>query len=309
MQAVILAAGRGTRMWPFVKGAKHLLPVNGRPLLEWSLEMLRGLVDEVILVVSEDGDIRDHFGAEFKGLKLSYVVQEEQLGTGHALWCARGLIKGRFLVMNGDDLYSREDVEVCLKEDYAILVKRVEDYVKWGICRVEGGCLVEVVEKPKEFVGDLANVQLMVVDKEMLVLSDKSVRGEHEVTDMLNVFAQMRCVKVVEVKGFWLPVGYPWQLLEANLLLSGKDVVMGNNCQVKGVVKGSLLMDNVVVEEGAVVEGCVLGDGVVVKAGVRLGCAVVDIFNGHKCGKKIGSFIAGGVVDKSLDPGSVKELL
>jgi NDP-sugar pyrophosphorylase family protein len=106
MQAVILAAGKGVRMLPLTKDRpKPLIEVAGKTLLERNLDQMIGLADEVILVVGYKKEmIMEKFGDNYKGMRIVYVVQEEQLGTGHALLQTEEKVKGKFLMLNGDDM-------------------------------------------------------------------------------------------------------------------------------------------------------------------------------------------------------------
>ena len=112
MKAVIFAAGKSTRTYPLtLTRPKPLLPVMGRPILAWQLDAMPREVDTVVLVVGYKHEmIRAHFGASYGRLKLEYVAQTEQLGTGHAVLVCEGAIDGPFLAMNGDDLYAPEDL-------------------------------------------------------------------------------------------------------------------------------------------------------------------------------------------------------
>ena len=116
MQAVILAAGRGTRMKELTEGTpKALLKVTGKSLLEHKLDILPDKIDEVIIVVGYMGSmIHDYLGGTYNGKRLLYEEQEVFDGTAGALWEAKDALSDKFLVMMGDDLYSREDIERCL---------------------------------------------------------------------------------------------------------------------------------------------------------------------------------------------------
>lgn len=119
MQAVILAAGRGTRMGALTRSLpKPLLQVSGKTLLEHKFDVLPESVDEIIIVVGYLGDmIRQHFGGSYKGKKLSYVEQGPIQGTAGALWSARELLREKFVVMMSDDVYSRKDIERAERSD------------------------------------------------------------------------------------------------------------------------------------------------------------------------------------------------
>lgn len=130
MQAVILAAGKGTRMGDLTKDTpKPLLLVEGKPVLEHIFGNLPKEIDEVILVVGYlQEKIRAFCGSEFMGKKINYVEQENLNGTYGALLQARSLLTDRFLVMNGDDICLSQDISACAASpDWAMLVQEVED--------------------------------------------------------------------------------------------------------------------------------------------------------------------------------------
>ncbi len=112
MQAVILAAGKGSRIYTFSEEKpKPLVEVANKPVLEHNLDQMLGVIDEVIIVVGYKKDmIIERIGHQYHNIKIKYVVQEEQLGTGHAVAVVENEIKGKFLVINGDDLFSRKDM-------------------------------------------------------------------------------------------------------------------------------------------------------------------------------------------------------
>jgi NDP-sugar pyrophosphorylase family protein len=125
MQAVIMAAGRGSRMKELTDTIpKSMLHVNGKPLLEYKLDALPNEVDEVIIVVKYLGEvIRKHFGDSYKGMKIYYVEQESPTaGTADAIWKAKPYITGKFFAMNGDNIYAPQDMQKCLQHEWAVLV-------------------------------------------------------------------------------------------------------------------------------------------------------------------------------------------
>lgn len=126
---VIFAAGKGTRMLPLTETRpKPLQVVSGKNLLEWKLEALPGVVHEVVFVIGYQGDqIKSYFGDVWNGKRIRYVVQAELNGTAGALWAARGVLSGRFLVMMGDDLYGKADVASMFSYDFAVCVQEVTD--------------------------------------------------------------------------------------------------------------------------------------------------------------------------------------
>jgi len=375
MQAVILAAGKGTRMYPMTaKKPKPLVEVANKPVLEHNLDQMLGLVEEAIIVVGYKKDmIMKRFGNNYMGMKLTYVVQEEQLGTGHALLQAEGKIKGKFLVLNGDDLFSRKDMESISKYDNCILLKKKKDVSGFGVVVVKEGLVVDVIEKPKKFVSDLVNTGMYCFGLEVyggeasgilrnhktisgtqetsspraygttslnvfeiLKKLKKSERGEYEITDAVKVLAKKGKMHYEEVKGFWIPVGYPWQILEATeeLLEESGDVLikgkLGEGVVVEGSVdvgeetvveRGTLLKGNIVVGKNCKIgENCVLrgftaiGGGCELGSGVELdnvivgqeskleeGCRISDSVLGE------GAYLSKGVkVENKKEEGTVK---
>src|SRR5437879_2457115 len=113
MEAVILAAGLGTRLRPYTeKTPKPLLPVQGRPLLDWTLAALPGSVTRVIVVVNYLADqIEDYLNQQKHFADWATVRQEVPRGTGDAFRsCQSHLKTDRYLIMNGDDLFGAADL-------------------------------------------------------------------------------------------------------------------------------------------------------------------------------------------------------
>lgn len=124
MQAVILAAGKGTRMGALSQETpKPMLVVGGKNLLQHKIDALPDDVDEVILVVHHLKEhIKDFFGDSYGGKKITYVEQGVQHGTAHALWQVKPHITGDFISMMGDDIYSPDAIQRALEHPWAMTV-------------------------------------------------------------------------------------------------------------------------------------------------------------------------------------------
>ena len=224
MKAIILAAGLGTRMGELTKDMpKPLLKVKNKTLLEHNLNALKDLVDEIIIVVGYKKEkIMEFLGMNYNGIKITYVVQKEQKGTGDALIAVNGfnteILKNRFILLMGDDIYSKEDIENCLKYDNAILTQKVKDSSRFGVYIVEDGLIKDMVEKPKEFVSELANAALYVFDGVELQYMQVSERGEIEFTDVVKKIVKERDVHCVLAKR-WISIATPEDLERAERLL------------------------------------------------------------------------------------------
>ena len=126
MQAVILAAGRGTRMNHLTSNTpKPMINIGKMNLIEWKIESMPPLISEVVIIVGYLGEqIKKHFGENFAGKKITYIEQKELNGTGGALFLAKNSLKGNFLVMMGDDIYSKEDIVEMIENGWSILAKK-----------------------------------------------------------------------------------------------------------------------------------------------------------------------------------------
>src|SRR3989338_8245127 len=135
MQAVILAAGKSTRTYPLtITRPKPLLKVANKTLLEHNLDSLNDLVSEVIIIVGyKKKMIMDYIGQKYKNLNIRYVEQKEQLGTANAISVVQPYIKNKFLLLMGDDIYSRKDIGKCSKYGCSILTVKVKNPENFGV--------------------------------------------------------------------------------------------------------------------------------------------------------------------------------
>ena len=281
MQALILAAGKGERLRPLTDTRpKVMLPVVNKPILEHNLELVAGLVDEIIIVVGYKGEVvRGYFGDSFGGVKIRYVEQEKQLGTGDAIFRAEPHIKGRFLVMMGDNIYSKDDIQKCLKHDFCMLVKKVQNPSMFGVCVTRGDRIEKIVEKPKNFVSDLANAGLYVMDREIFDFRlRRSERGEYEIIDALVWLGKKRPLYWVAA-GRWFQVTYPWDLLELNeIFLKESGPVIDKSAKISG---RALIEGPVAIGRNAELKNCVIrayssiGEGAVIGNFVEIKNSIV----------------------------------
>ncbi len=231
-----------------------------------SLDQMVGLFDEVILIVGYRAEmIKDLLGNEYRDIRLIYQEQTQQLGTGHAILQAKPFIKDKFVAMNGDDLFAREDLEKMVKLNFGALVKRIKDPSLYGVYQVDdNNRVLNLVEKPKEYLGDLANIGCYVFEPEIFKEIEKtplSERGEIEITSSILALAQKNDCFVVPISGFWLPTGYAWDLLKHQEFLMSGFVTSKIQGQVEA---GAVLKDSVSIGEGSIVKSGVVIEGPVV---------------------------------------------
>ncbi len=259
MQGIILAAGHSTRCFPLtVNIHKALLNVANKRIMDYNLDCFLGLVDEVIIVIGNNGDkIKKVYGDNYKGLKLTYFRQRGLKGTGDAMIQVSKLIKDSFILMHGDDIYNKEDIKQLAKFENAILVSESENPELFGVIQHKAGKVTGIIEKPKNPKSKLVNDACYILENaifEELKNLSPSERGELEFTDAITAYAKQYEVNFSVAKN-WIPIGYSWDLLVANekILRTMKKKIQGK------------------VERGATVKGkLILGKGSIIKSGAYL---------------------------------------
>ncbi|HMP01801.1 MAG TPA: nucleotidyltransferase family protein [Gemmatales bacterium] len=211
MEAVILAAGKGVRLHPHtLTTPKPLLPVQGRPILDWLLAALPLQVERVIVVVNYLAEkIEAHLASRDGGRAWVTVKQTEPRGTGDALRCCREHLRGdRFLVLNGDDLYAPDDLAKLARYPAGVLAHPVDQPHLFGIVFSKAdGSLERLEEKPSLTGTHLANIGAYLFPRSVFELPlQLSSRGEYEITDWLSQLAANQPVQVVRAT-FWHPIG------------------------------------------------------------------------------------------------------
>lgn len=228
MQAVILAAGKGTRMKDLTQEVpKPMLRVHGKTLIEHKLEALPDSVDEVVLVVGYQGEkIREYFKDAWAGKTIRYAVQEELNGTAGALWCAKEFLSEQFVVMMGDDLYARADIEACLSTSgWSILVEKTEHMASGGkMVMDEAGYIVAIEEGDHTGTPGLMNTNLFALDPGLFDFPPvPKAAGSTEYGLPQTVLAASKAYDIPLTAVFaskWIQVTAPEDLARAESLIS-----------------------------------------------------------------------------------------
>lgn len=258
-QAVILAAGESSRFWPLNQKHKSLFKIMGRPLICGLIEGLKKSgVKEIIIIQSSRKDVEAELkNYSFPGATIKYAVQKKLLGTGDALLQAKRHLKNRFLVLNGDDLYEKEDLKKCLTKFPSLLVKEMKNVSGFGVIAPEKNYVKRIVEKSQNPPSNLANMGVYFLDKSVFQEKlEKSKRGEYEIIDYISKLTQKTKVHFLKAKT-WIPFSFVWDLLFVNehLLKDIKTKISGRiekNCQIKGSV---IVERGTVVKSGSYIEG------------------------------------------------------
>ncbi len=203
---------------------KPLLTVLGNNLIEHKLSILPKEIDEVIIVIGYLGDmIRKHFGDNYNGLKITYVEQKEPMGTMMALKEAEKILKERFMVMMGDDIYSKEDLEACLKFPQAILVKKVEEKGRGARVIIdEHKHITDIIEGTELSQGMLFNTGLYVLNTDIFKYPLVQIpSGEFGLPQTLIKAVKDSKINIVESKS-WHQITSPEDLERTEKLLTKK---------------------------------------------------------------------------------------
>ncbi|MEZ5304319.1 MAG: sugar phosphate nucleotidyltransferase [Verrucomicrobiales bacterium] len=229
-QAVILAAGRGTRMRDLTDELpKPMIEVKGQPILQTIIEGLRdnGITRFLVIVGYRKDTIMDHFGPGTRfGAGIYYTVQEVQDGTGRVVDLAREFTGGEPFVLSYGDILVPPDSYAPLVDpgdaDMLLTVKVDEDVRKGGAVFIEGGRVTNLIEKPKddEPTSPYYNAGIYTFKPSIYDYTAKlelSPRGEYELTDAIKAMVQDgKHVGAVELQGDWADVRDPETLEELN---------------------------------------------------------------------------------------------
>ncbi|HWQ44305.1 MAG TPA: bifunctional sugar-1-phosphate nucleotidylyltransferase/acetyltransferase [Methanosarcina barkeri] len=290
MKAVVLVAGKGTRMEPLTSGCpKVMLQVANKPILEHILNsaIKAGIEGFVFITGYQEKKIKEYFGDGSRwGVSIEYVRQREQLGTANAIGYARGYVEKGFLVLNGDMLVGQEDLKALLSrtEEAVICVKEVENPSDFGVLETENNKVIRIIEKPKNPPTNLANAGIYLFRESIFDFIDRtpeSVRKEFEITDSIQMLIDSgAAVGYSPLEGRWIDIGYPWDLLKANeyLLKDLKGMCEGTvepNATIKGEVvigKGTLIRNGSYIEGPVVIgENCDLGPNCFIRPSTAIG--------------------------------------
>ncbi|HUR60872.1 MAG TPA: bifunctional sugar-1-phosphate nucleotidylyltransferase/acetyltransferase [Candidatus Thermoplasmatota archaeon] len=282
MDAILLAAGKGTRMAPLTPGlAKPLLEVAGRSLLHRMLDGLEeaGITRTVVVTHHMGPEVASAAKAWRGTMKVQCVGQGTPMGTGHAVAAGAGKLDGDALVVMGDCLVDAATLRTLAKaKGFTLAATKVEDPTRYGALKVDGRRLKALAEKSPRPPSDLVNTGLYHVPAEALGQArhlKPSPRGELEFTDVVNAWAKKGEASWIPAKG-WLDVGAPWDLLAAQATAMPGAISFRLDGAAQGgsgtIEEGVHVRGRLYVEKGAVVRSGTYVEGDVwVGPGARVG--------------------------------------
>lgn len=209
---------------------KAMLNLLGKPLLEYKLEALPEEIKEVIVVVGYLGQVvRSHFGTVFNGRAITYIEQEHLNGTAGALWQAREMLHGRFLVLNGDDIYPADDIRAVIApgDVWRLLTQQKQHLYRSGSVELdEDGFVSAIVEGDHEERSGLASTNLFLLDTRIFSQSAVPIREgypEFGLPQTVVAAAKALDIKIEPVfTDTWIEVNTPTDLVRAGRILEGK---------------------------------------------------------------------------------------
>lgn len=284
MKIIVLAAGEGKRMWPITID-KCLIPFLGKPLLYHNLKKIKKNVDGEFVIVASPGSKNGiEKVASDLGLNYRVVIQQEPKGMADALLCAKEHLEGEILVVNAEDVVDSKVFKGILGVQGEVVVPglKVDKYFPGGYLRVEGERVKGIVEKPGEG-NEPSDMVKLVVDYfkdgkkliEYLENSQSDKDDEYEVA-LNKMISDGVDVKFSKHEGVWIPLKYPWQILDilAHLLVNieqqispgAKAMPAGRQVSEKAIISGPVVIEEGArVFEGAVIKGpCYIGKNVIV---------------------------------------------
>ncbi len=267
-------AGVGSRLRPHtLTTPKPLTLIAGKPIVQRLVEditkVVKEDVDEIAFII---GPATKGFKEETKedliniaeslGAKGHVFVQETALGTAHAINCAKDVLDGPCVVAFADTLFKAE-FTLDTEADGAIWVKQVEDPSAFGVVKLKDGIITDFVEKPKEFVTDLAIIGIYYfkdgakLQSELQYLIDNNImdRGEYQLTDALENMKQQGMKFVPGKVDEWMDCGK-------------KDPTVDTNTKILGFAHKDgekLIADSISLENATIIEPCFIGENVVIK--------------------------------------------
>lgn len=266
MRAVIPVAGVGTRLRPHTYSLpKVLLNVAGKPILGHILDALKEQsINKATIITGYMGKlVEEYVKKRYSSMQFDFVVQEERLGLGHAIWIGRDTYKADepLLIILGDTIFDADLSALTTSETSSIGVKSVEDPRRFGVVITDPhGTIEKLVEKPESYVSNLAIVGLYFLKNSGLLISSLNeliskkikTRGEYQLTDALQLMLDKgEIMKTFPIDG-WHDCGKPETLLATNRFLLEQKPHHPK-------LKDSIIIPPVFIDKNATVERSVIG--------------------------------------------------
>ena len=273
MKAVILAAGEGRRLRPFTEAMpKVMLPVASKPVLEYVFDAIKDSgIEEIIVVVGYKKEVIMEYFKDYEDVKITYVVQDKQLGTAHALLQTKKHIKDSFIVVPGDNVIDRSSILKLIQDrsEHSILIKEHPNPSKYGVVFLKKNVLESIVEKPKEETGRFISTGIYKLPGSIFNdVAKLTSQGEYALTSVIQSIVE-RGVKISSVVAdSWMDIVYPWDLINVN-----EAMVQSSSASTSGIIEKGVVIKGMVSvgKDTKIYSGSYIVGPVVVGEGCEIG--------------------------------------
>lgn len=278
MKIIVLAAGQGKRMWP-IKQDKCLIPFLGKPLLYHNLKQIKENIPNGEFIIVSTPQSKNEIEALAKQLRLTYtiIIQNESKGMADAILSTKDLLDGEILVLNAEDQLDPKIYQKILtnKADIVVPGLKVDKYFPGGYLKVAGNKVQGIVEKPGEG-NEPSDLVKLVVDyfkdgKKLIEYLEKATSDQDDIYEVAldRMIKDGMDVRFSKYAGVWIPLKYPWQILDITEHLLGRiehKISPSAKVSKKAEISGKVVIEEgVKVFEGAVIKGpCFIGKNVMV---------------------------------------------
>jgi len=273
MKAVILAAGEGKRLRPYTETLpKVMLPVVNKPILEYVLDaVIKSGINEIIVVVGYKKEVILEYFKDYNKANITYVTQDKQLGTAHALLQAKKHLKDSFIVLSGDNIIDSNSISKLIedKSKYSILIKRHSQPSKYGVVFLEKNMIKEIVEKPKEELGNFISTGIYKLPKSVFkTIEDLGSDGIYALSTVIQSLVNQGEEINTIIAESWMDIVYPWDLIKVN-----ETMIHELPSSIGGVVeKGVTIKGDVFVgKDTKIYSGCYIVGPVFIGEGCEIG--------------------------------------
>lgn len=286
MKIIVPMAGRGSRLRPHTLTVpKPLIPIGGKPIVQRLVEDIAKVageqIDEIAFIIGD-------FGAEVEqsllqiaeklGAKGTVYTQDEPLGTAHAIKCAENSMQGDVVVAFADTLF-RADFNLDKNSDGVIWVKKVEDPSAFGVVKLDDyGFITDFVEKPKEFVSDLAiigiyyfkSAERLMDEINYIMFEDIKQGGEYQLTTALENLRQKGAKFSLGKVDDWMDCGNKNATVETNGKILNYEKQEFSTHPESAIIENSLVIppcfigENVKITNSKIGPNVSLGNGTVI---------------------------------------------
>jgi glucose-1-phosphate thymidylyltransferase len=272
MKIIVPMAGIGSRLRPHTLTVpKPLTVVAGKPIVQRLVEDIASVIDEKIDEIAfVIGSVAKGFPSDTEekllkiakelGAKGAVYIQDEALGTAHAIYMAKESLSGPCVVAYADTLF-KADFRLDVNADGAIWVSKVDNPSAFGVVKVQDGFITDFIEKPKDFVSDLAIIGIyyfksgekLLEEIQYLIDNDLKENNEYQLTNVLESLKQQGAKFIPGTVSAWMDCGKKDPTVETNKQTLGFEYAAGKN----------LVSSDVVLNNSEIIQPCYVGKNVV----------------------------------------------